>query len=327
MELISVIIPVYNVEKYLSECLDSVINQTYKNIEIILIDDGSKDSSGKICDEYAQKDTRFKVIHKENGGVSAARNTGLDVAQGAYITFVDADDFVERDFVENLYKKIQQESSDLCFSRYDKFNGHFIEVVEVFPDEPVTKNDINGFCDFYKRFFLTYSSKLHINHSSCRILYSKSLLTDLTFNTKIKMGEDMVFCLNAVTRANGISFVCESLYHYRINLSSACNASYYPDYFMGQLELIKEIKPLLKYYRGKDEKSFYQIYCAALCMDCIMNEVRGCKDKKKRRENIRKIRQSELYPYLKLKWGLGIHGIKRKVKFLVTWGLTKFRIV
>ena len=93
------------------------------------------------------------------------------------------------------------------------------------------------------------------------------------------------------------------------------------------LALIKEIKPLLKYYRGKDEKSFYQIYCAALCMDCIMNEVRGCKDKRKRRENIREIRQSELYPFLKLKWGLRIQGTKMKIKFLITWGLTKFRLV
>ncbi len=327
MDLISVIVPVYNVEEYLCECLDSILAQTYENLEILLIDDGSTDNSGKICDEYAQKDARIKVMHKENGGVSSARNTGLDIAQGAYVTFVDADDFVECDFAEKLYKKMRQENSDLCFSRFDKYNGEFIDVVEVFPETAVTKNDINGFCDFYKRFFLIYSSKLYINHSSCRILYSKKLLASLTFNTKIKMAEDMVFCLNAVMRANGISFVPENLYHYRINLSSACNASYYPDYLIGQLELTKEIKPLLKYYRGKDEKSFFQIYCAELCMDCIMNEIRGCKDKKKRKENIREIRQSELYPHLKLKWGLRIQGVKEKIRFLIIWGLTKFRLV
>ena len=93
--LVSVIIPVYNVEKYLPKCLDSVINQTYKNLEIILVDDGSPDNSGKICDEYAEKDSRIKVIHKENGGVSSARNVGIKQAKGQYLLFVDSDDYIK----------------------------------------------------------------------------------------------------------------------------------------------------------------------------------------------------------------------------------------
>ena len=98
-ELISVIVPVYNVEKYLNRCVESIMNQTYKNLQIILIDDGSNDRSGKICDEYAEKDKRIEVIHKENAGVSAARNKGLDKAKGEWITFVDADDWIEKTFV------------------------------------------------------------------------------------------------------------------------------------------------------------------------------------------------------------------------------------
>lgn len=101
--LVSVIIPVYNVEKYLPKCLDTVINQTYKNLEIILVDDGSPDNSGKICDEYAGKDSRIKVIHKENGGLSDARNAGIEVAKGKYITFIDSDDYVDDDYVAYLY--------------------------------------------------------------------------------------------------------------------------------------------------------------------------------------------------------------------------------
>ena len=100
---ISVIIPVYNVEKYLRQCLESVINQTYKNLEIILVNDGSTDNSGKICEEYALKDERIKVIHKENGGISSARNTAVDIAKGEYITFIDSDDDVELDFIDYLY--------------------------------------------------------------------------------------------------------------------------------------------------------------------------------------------------------------------------------
>ena len=104
-EFISVIVPVYNVEYYLKQCLDSIVNQTYRNLEIILVDDGSTDSSGDICDEYAQIDARIKVIHKENGGLSSARNAGLDVCTsgGELIAFVDSDDWLELDMFEVLY--------------------------------------------------------------------------------------------------------------------------------------------------------------------------------------------------------------------------------
>ena len=100
-ELISIIVPVYNVEEYLKECIDSIINQTYKRIEIILVDDGSTDKSGKICDDYAKIDKRIKVVHKENGGLSDARNVGISVSSGKYIAFVDSDDWVEK----TMYKK------------------------------------------------------------------------------------------------------------------------------------------------------------------------------------------------------------------------------
>lgn len=107
-ELISVIIPIYNVEKYLKKCIDSIINQTYKNLEIILVDDGSPDNCGKICDEYAKKDQRIRVIHKKNGGLSDARNAGIDIAKGKYIAFVDSDDYVEKEYIEIMYKELKK---------------------------------------------------------------------------------------------------------------------------------------------------------------------------------------------------------------------------
>ena len=113
-ELISVIIPVYNVEKYIRYCLDSVINQTYKNLEIIIVDDGTKDSSGEIAEEYAVKDSRIKVIHKENGGLSDARNVGLDAATGKYIAFLDSDDVITLDFYEYLYNIIKEKDYDIA---------------------------------------------------------------------------------------------------------------------------------------------------------------------------------------------------------------------
>ena len=115
--LISVIVPVYNVEKYLRKCVDSIVNQTYKNLEIILVDDGSPDNCGKICDEFAEMDNRVMVIHKENGGLSSARNAGLDIATGEYITFVDSDDYIENDTYEKVVVAINKFDSDLIFFR------------------------------------------------------------------------------------------------------------------------------------------------------------------------------------------------------------------
>lgn len=119
-DLISIIVPAYKVEKYLPKCIESLINQTYKNIEIILIDDGSPDKTGKICDEYAEKDERIKVIHRENGGVSAARNDGLSTATGDYYAFVDSDDFVSPEYCEKMLSELKRNNAEvaLCKQKY-----------------------------------------------------------------------------------------------------------------------------------------------------------------------------------------------------------------
>ena len=116
-DLISIIVPVYNVEKYLKKCVESIINQTYKNIEIILVDDGSSDKSGDICDEYKKLDNRIRVYHKENGGLSDARNYGIDKAKGKYIGFIDSDDYIKNDMYEVLYKAIKKYNADLSMCR------------------------------------------------------------------------------------------------------------------------------------------------------------------------------------------------------------------
>lgn len=120
-ELISVIIPVYNIERYIGKCIKSVINQTYKNLEIILVDDGSTDKSGRICDEYAQIDTRILVIHKENEGLSDARNSGLEICKGKYIGFIDGDDWIKGDMYEFLYQTLTKYQADIAVC------GHFVE--------------------------------------------------------------------------------------------------------------------------------------------------------------------------------------------------------
>ena len=122
MSKISVIVPVYNVEQYLPQCLDSIINQTYKDLEIICVDDGSPDNSGKILDEYAKKDNRIKVIHQENGGLSEARNTGLDNATGDWISFVDSDDYVALDYYETMIKAVKENGADVVQCGHSVFS-------------------------------------------------------------------------------------------------------------------------------------------------------------------------------------------------------------
>lgn len=120
-ELISIIVPIYNKEDYLPQCLDSIINQSYTNFEVLLVNDGSTDSSGIICQEYAERDSRFRYIEKENGGVSSARNLGLERSEGAYITFIDSDDWVEFNYLEVLYNALRENNADVAISSYKSY--------------------------------------------------------------------------------------------------------------------------------------------------------------------------------------------------------------
>ena len=146
MEKISVIIPVYNVEAYIEKCLKSIMEQTYKNLEIILIDDGSTDNSGKICDEYAKKDTRINVIHRKNGGLSVARNDGIKIAKGEYICFVDSDDYVTENYCEVLYNTLKSNNADISAVSYKEIRDEGIPVLDA--DEK-DKTKFNNECIIY----------------------------------------------------------------------------------------------------------------------------------------------------------------------------------
>lgn len=122
MQLISILVPVYNVEKYLPQCLESIIKQTYKDLEIILVDDGSTDKSGEICDEYAQKDLRIRVIHQQNKGRSMARNTGIKASTGEYVLFVDSDDWIEKDMVEYLFEIVKNTGAQIALCGYNNID-------------------------------------------------------------------------------------------------------------------------------------------------------------------------------------------------------------
>ena len=140
-ELISIIVPVYKVEAYLSRCVDSIVAQTYKNLDIILVDDGSPDNSGKICDEYAEKDNRITVIHQANGGLSDARNAGIAVAKGSYLTFLDSDDWVPPEYIDYLYDLLKETGSAISLCNFLKTTTEELPVVIEPEMVTVMKND------------------------------------------------------------------------------------------------------------------------------------------------------------------------------------------
>ncbi|MDA3053089.1 glycosyltransferase family 2 protein [Campylobacter sp. JMF_01 NE2] len=199
--VVSVIIPVYNVEIYLKECLNSVINQSYKNLEIILVDDGSKDKSGEICDEFAKNDSRVKVFHKENGGVSSARNLGLDMASGKYIAFVDSDDYIKKDFILSMINSILKNHSEACIVQNPKFS---IE------KENYDSKDLLEFMIYdleNRRFTWGILNKM----------YDKNCVNDIRFSMDEKVGEDFSFFADFCLKDKKISVVSNDFYYYRID--------------------------------------------------------------------------------------------------------------
>ena len=240
-DLISIIIPVYNVEQYLKQCLDSVINQTYKNLEIILVDDGSTDNSGKICDEYALKDNRIKVIHKQNGGVSSARNTGLNVATGEYIGFVDGDDYIELDMYEYLYSLNKTNNTSLAIC-----NFYIEEDKKITNVKPITNKyilDANEMlkCSFKQLF-------------SWNKLIEKNLFNQLYFPENISYGEDMTVCMELFIRAKKISYGNKNKYFYRQHFQSVTNNLKWE---AKNLDVIYQINKFIEYANSKKLKNFY----------------------------------------------------------------------
>ncbi|HFI0227517.1 TPA: glycosyltransferase [Streptococcus suis] len=224
-ELVSVIVPVYNVEKYLSQCLDSIIHQTYKNLEIILVNDGSTDGSGKICDDYAAKDGRIKVIHQENGGLSDARNKGLDLMTGQFVTFVDSDDYLENNCIHTLY-------TYACTCKTDISIGKFIEFEEN-TSQFLFHNHLNN---GNKIEFLTGDQCLERHHkyflgifvTAWAKLYRTSLFNDSNPCKSIRyplgvLHEDQYTTHKLFFKSNKIVFVNDYLYVYRVRENSITN--------------------------------------------------------------------------------------------------------
>lgn len=235
--LISVIIPVYNVEKYLKKCIESVIYQSYDNLEIIIIDDGSKDNSGKICDEYANKDKRIIVIHKKNEGVSKARNIGIEMAKGKYVAFIDSDDFIDKDYIKTLYNQCENDESDLSICGTKDINSN----EDVLRKSKKYKKSINSEEGM--------KELLNEKYYTCVVwakMYRKELFEDIRFNEDTKIAEDLEIIYKLIGKSKRISVnTFKNLYFYRIREDSATVNEYNRDW-KKEIKISEEILNFVK---------------------------------------------------------------------------------
>lgn len=208
MPKISVIVPIYKVEQYLPACVESVLAQTVSDFELILVDDGSPDGSGAICDAYAQRDSRIRVIHQENGGLSAARNAGMDIARGDYLTFVDSDDLVSADYLMALLNAAREQDAEIAVCRFCRFTTGTPDTRSASVPEPVTAiSPRDAVCMLYRG-----DERNPIN--ACAKLFHSSVIGSMRF-PKGRLHEDQAFVPRVCYRALRIALVPARLYYYR----------------------------------------------------------------------------------------------------------------
>lgn len=238
---ISIVVPIYNGEKYLKRCIDSIRTQTFKNWELVLIDDGSDDLSGEICDDYANLDSRIKVSHVINRGVSVARNTGINLSKGDFITFIDCDDWIEKDFLEKSVDAINRMKVDLLITSFvfDNNKGHIKNIFKGKKEEIFSRENIQK--EFFRqnKFAWTVYDKF----------FKTEIIKKYMFNSKVKIGEDMLFCWQIFKSVKRIGYLPLYKYHYDISASSTMTSDFSLKWFDGikvKKKIYKEVKNFSK---------------------------------------------------------------------------------
>ena len=215
--LVSIIVPVYNIENKLDRCIGSLLNQTYQNLQIILVDDGSKDKSGAICDHWASQDQRITVLHQRNAGVSAARNTGLDAARGKYVAFVDSDDHVDVRMYETMIRAATEHHADqVCCCLFNDFKTGRQQEMHAFGDRVICGDDV--YSELIRAMVDPEQAarKARLLQSPCNKLYRRKLIdkNNIRFDTELPYAEDWLFNLNFYRFARCVSFIPDCLYYY-----------------------------------------------------------------------------------------------------------------
>lgn len=251
--MISIIVPVYNVEKYLKKCIESVLNQTYKNFELVLVDDGSTDNSGVICDGYGDKEN-IVVVHKANGGLADARNKGIEVSRGEYITFLDSDDYIKSDYLETLYNILYKTGADIVISNFINIYEKKITIEN--PTKKIKYKCISK-SECYRRMLLQDG----IDVSSTAKLYSKNIFDSIRFK-KGQLYEDINIISDVIEKAQNIAITNYAGYFYLQRFGSIM----YSDFKSERLVLLDATNRLIdlmkeEYPENIDAARYRDIYC------------------------------------------------------------------
>lgn len=246
-DLISIVLPIYNVENYLKKCIETVLNQTYTNIEILLVDDGSTDHSGAICDEFEKKDKRIKVIHKSNGGLSDARNTGLKQANGKYISFIDSDDYVSEKYVEELYYLIKKNEAQIAVCNFQrvKEDGQVISSEDIKSETLSSKEVLEKLND--KKFY-------PVSIVAWNKLYDIKLFENILYPIG-KLHEDEYTTYKLYYEAKKIVVTSSVLYYYRTVQTSITNRNFNKT----RLDVLEALEERMRFFKEKNEKKLYEL--------------------------------------------------------------------
>lgn len=269
--LVSIIVPVYNSERYAEKCINSILEQTYKNIELIIIDDGSIDNSGYLCDVFAKEDRRVKVKHVKNSGVSAARNKGIKIATGKFIQFVDSDDYIEPNMIEALTNEINK-NVDIVFCGYKRIskdkNGIInVENINLYNQDDITRKIfLNEFGVFFKNYYINY-------------LWNKLYVTDIIkkfnikFDNSVNWGEDLMFNLEYLGYCNNITIIDKHLYNYINYNSNSITSTFNKELYTNQQNMYKAVRKFLfsnNEYSGKNKEMVEIKFTDSIIM-CLSN--------------------------------------------------------
>ncbi len=241
-KLVSIIVPIYNVEKYLDECVQSLVTQTYHNLEILLIDDGSKDESGRIADLWANRDGRIRVFHQENGGVSKARNYGLENVKGEYIFFVDSDDYVAKNYIEELVKGMEKDNAELAMCNFFAVWKDMTALAEHLPDRDIVMS-----CGQFLEGLYTYSGHYSMMWNKG---YRRELFDGVIFEEG-KVNEDARIIRKFIPKIKNVTYISQGLYFYRQTQGSIMRGGDKERLLQSELEWIREHLELL--YQREEE--------------------------------------------------------------------------
>lgn len=300
---LSVIVPIYNVESYLDDCILSILKQTYPFFELILIDDGSTDGSGKICDKYQKNDHRIIVVHKTNGGLSSARNEGLRISTGKYISFIDSDDYIDENTFLSMLNFFKENIDIVCCGRYRDYKG-----------KKIAEHIVNDSCVLSKKDAVKeILCQGMIDVSCCDKIFRAELLKGIRFKEGV-INEDLMFVFASIAASRCIYYVNKPYYNYRVRENSITTLPTYNDKSIAYYDNLMELKELLianSLFVGAD----YSVY-SAYVYQVLMSMIECTKDNGKYKDKMRFFYnrfRKELPFYLKCKK----IGIKKKIMSII----------